>query len=93
MTDRACQLCGRITKRGTTQHHLIPRTCHGNKWFKKRFTREDMRMTVALCRACHNAIHELIPDEKELGREFNTLEKLCAHAEVGKFVSWVRKQK
>lgn len=88
-----CELCGRTTKRGTTEHHLIPRTCHGNKWFKKRFSRERMRTTVTLCRACHGAIHDLIPDEKQLGRDFNTLEKLLAHAPMAKFVAWVRKQK
>ncbi len=93
MTDRACQLCGRVTKRGTTQHHLIPRTCHGNRWFRKRFTRAEMRVTVSLCRACHNAIHDLIPEEKQLGREFYTLEKLLAHPAIEKFVTWVRKQK
>ena len=93
MTDRACQLCGRFTKRGTTEHHLIPRTCHGNRWFRKRFSREEMRLTVSLCRPCHSAIHELIPDEKVLGREFNTLDKLLAYAPIEKFVGWVQKQK
>ena len=93
VTDRACQLCGRVTKRGTTEHHLIPRTCHGNKWFRKRFSRGDMRRTVSLCRCCHGAIHKLIPDEKALGRHFNTLDKLLAHPPVETFVAWVRKQK
>jgi hypothetical protein len=52
-----------------------------------------MRTTVSLCRDCHGAIHDLIPDEKELGRDFNTLEKLLSHAPMAKFVAWVRKQK
>ena len=93
MTDQACELCGRVTKRGTTEHHLIPRSCHSNKWFRKRFTRAQMQATVSLCRQCHSAIHDLVPDEKQLGREFNTLEKLLAHPPIARFVEWVKKQK
>ncbi len=88
-----CVLCGRSTKQGTTAHHLIPRTCHSNKWFKKNFTREQMRQTIQLCRDCHSAIHDLIPSEKELGRDVNTLEKLREHPEISKYLSWIRKQK
>ncbi len=93
MTHNRCSLCNRITKRGTTEHHLIPRTCHSNKWFKKRFTREQMSETVDVCRDCHKAIHRLIPDEKELGRSYNTLEGLRSHEEISKFLTWVRRQK
>ena len=93
MTDQPCELCDRVTVRGTTLHHLIPRTCHSNKWFKKRYTREHMLQTVDLCRDCHKAVHRLIPDEKELGRHWNTLELLREHPEMMKFVQWIRKQK
>ncbi len=88
-----CELCGRYTKSGTTEHHLIPRTCHSNKWFKKNFTREQMSDTASLCRDCHRAIHRLIPDEKELGRHYNSLEKLRAHQPISKYLEWVRKQR
>jgi len=93
MSDQPCQLCGRVTKRGTTEHHLIPRTCHSNKWFKRRFSRARLRQTVDLCRDCHRAVHDLIPDEKELGRHYNTLELLRQHSAVIRFVAWVRKQR
>ena len=88
-----CELCGRITKRGTTEHHLIPRTCHSNKWFKKRFTRDQMNATIDLCRDCHRAVHDLVPDEKELGRYYHSIDKLLAHEKLAKFVDWIRKQK
>ena len=52
-----------------------------------------MRETIPVCRDCHRSIHDLIPSEKELGRDYNTVEALLAHAELGKFVAWVRKQK
>jgi hypothetical protein len=90
---RRCGLCGRITKRGTTEHHLIPRTCHRNKWFKKNFTKEEMQTTIAVCKDCHRAIHDLAPNEKELGRTYNTVEKLRQHPQLSKFLEWVRKQK
>lgn len=93
MTQRPCELCGRVTKGGTNEHHLIPRTCHSNKWFKKNFPRERMAATIDVCRDCHRAIHRLEPDEKRLGREFNTIDKLLAHPQIGKFVRWVRKQR
>ena len=34
---------------------------------------------------------EIIPDEKELGRHYSTLEKLLAHAEIAKYVAWKRR--
>lgn len=93
MSRFECQLCGRVVKRGTTQHHLIPRTCHSNRWFKKRYTREQLSQTIDVCRDCHSAIHRLIPDEKELGRHHNSLDSLLAHPEVAKFAAWAHKQK
>jgi hypothetical protein len=88
-----CKLCRRLTKRGTTEHHLIPRTCHTNKWFKRRYTREQMNQTISVCRDCHRAIHDLVPDEKQLGRDFNTLDLLLANEQIAKFVTWVRKRR
>ncbi len=88
-----CRLCGRVTKRGTTEHHLIPRTCHSNKWFKKNFSREQMQETVSLCRDCHGAVHKFIPREKDLGRNFFTLDKLMHHRLLSKHIEWTKKQK
>jgi hypothetical protein len=83
-----CELCQ--SEDAHNFHHFIPRTLHTNKWFKKRYTRAEMREGMNLCKACHRAIHDLIPDEKELGRDYSTREKLLAHPEVGKFVKWKR---
>ena len=93
MDPSRCELCGRLTRRGTTLHHLIPRSCHANKWFKKNFQREQLNETVDLCRDCHGAVHKLIPNEKELGRHYNSLDKLRGHQQIAKFVTWVRKQR
>ncbi|MGZ7065629.1 MAG: amidohydrolase family protein, partial [Candidatus Aminicenantales bacterium] len=64
-------------------HHFIPRTLHSNKWFKSRYSREEMQKGVHLCKTCHSAIHNLIPKEKDLGRLYNNREKLLAHPLVG----------
>lgn len=89
----ACVLCGRITRRGTTKHHLIPRCCHHNKWFKKRFTRTQMQVTISVCHDCHHAIHRFVPREKDLGRYHHTIEDLLAHEQISRFVNWVRTRK
>ena len=52
-----------------------------------------MAVTVSLCKDCHSAIHDLIPSEKELGRNYYTVELLKAHPQMAKFLDWVRKQK
>jgi hypothetical protein len=88
-----CELCGRTMKRGTTRHHLIPRTVHSNAWFKKRFTRQQMHATVDFCLDCHRAVHDAVPSEKELGRDWNTVERLRTHPQIARFVTWVAKQK
>jgi hypothetical protein len=81
-----CELCQR--EEACNFHHFIPRTLHSNKWFKRRFTREQMQAGLHLCKSCHGAIHDLIPSEKQLGRSYNTREKLLAHPEVAKYVHW-----
>jgi len=84
---RECALCKREEIQ-LTFHHLIPRTLHKNKWFKKRHSREQMREGIDTCKNCHKAIHKFI-SEKEMGRNYNTLEKLLAHPQVNKFVEWI----
>lgn len=93
MSDEPCEFCGRRLKRGTTAHHLIPRTLHSNKWFRKRFTRSQMARTVQLCRECHGAVHRFVPKEKDLGRYYNTPEALLEHEQIRAFVQWVRRQR
>ncbi|MEL6133427.1 MAG: hypothetical protein AAFR59_08705 [Bacteroidota bacterium] len=85
-----CVLCGREVDQ-TTRHHLIPRTVHRNKWFKKRYSKAEMDHTIDLCKPCHRQVHLLI-DHKTLGREFNTLEKLKAHEDIQTFVKWIQKR-
>ena len=89
--SEVCALCG--SGHTLTFHHLIPKTCHKNKWFRKNFELTDMRERgIVVCRKCHSFIHKQF-SEKELGREFNTLDKLANNERIKKFVVWKVKQK
>ena len=84
---KMCKLCEREVPK-TSRHHTIPRTVHKNKWFKKNYTREQMHSTIELCRDCHREIHRLIP-EKEMGKFYNTIDKLKSHEKVAGFLKWL----
>jgi hypothetical protein len=85
-----CELCDR--QRRLTYHHLIPRTVHGNKWFKKRFGRAEMARGINICWACHSYLHKHF-SEKELARNLNTKEALLENEIVRRRVEWVRKRR
>ncbi len=86
VTAICCELCRRA--RVLTFHHLIPRTLHRTKWFRKNFTRERMQAGIDICADCHSAIHGFI-SEKALGRDYNTIERLLEHPQLAEFVAWV----
>lgn len=87
-----CEMCGR--EQPLTEHHLIPRAVHGKKFFRRQFTREEMtNRRISICRKCHKGIHRIIPDEKELARDFNTKDALLADERIAKHVAWVAKQR
>ena len=85
-----CGLCARVVER-RTRHHLIPRSRHANKRVKRLFNREELQRTVPLCGACHRQIHRALT-EKELEREYNTVEALLAHPDISRFVRWVERK-
>ena len=90
MTDTRCELC--LVEERFNFHHFIPRTLHRNKWFKKRFSRNDMITGMHVCRQCHRMLHATIP-EKELGRHYHSRELLLSHAAISKYVEWKRRRR
>ena len=84
-----CELCGRVVKR-RTRHHLIPRSRHANKRVKRSFGRDELHRTVLLCGACHRQVHRTLT-EKELEREYNTVEALLSHPDISRFVRWIER--
>ena len=86
-----CELCKRETM--LTEHHLIPRAVHRKRQFQKQFDKEEMRhRKLLVCRLCHKGIHRLIPDEKELARDYNTKAALLSDERIRKHIRWVAKQ-
>lgn len=76
-TPERCPLCERLIPAGQRdEHHLVPKMKGG-------------KLTVAMHRICHRQVHALF-SETELARDFCTSEQLLAHAEIRKFVTWVK---
>lgn len=86
MTGR-CALCER--EEVLTRHHLIPRTRHHNKRNKRKFDRAVVHRTVGLCPPCHRQVHALFT-EKQLEREYSTVESLREHPAMEEFLAWIR---
>ena len=75
-----CELCEREV--GTlTRHHLTPKARGGAKG-----------KCAMVCLSCKDMIHRLIPN-KELDREYDTLEKLLANEKIQKYVKWISNKK
>ena len=87
-----CELCG-SSEDYLNFHHLIPRTLHSNKYFEKMYDKTYMKDNgVWICKAfCHKQVHEFI-EEKEMGKNYNTLEKLRNHPDVLKYIEWRKKR-
>ncbi len=84
-----CELCDCDVV--DSHHHLIPRTVHTNKWFQKRYTREVLSKTIGVCKSCHRTIHNVVPKEKDLGRDYYTIDKLKAHPTIQGHIEWRKK--
>ena len=46
---------------------------------------------MPLCGACHRQIHRTLT-EKELEREYNTIEALLSHPDIFRFVRWIERK-
>jgi hypothetical protein len=72
-----------------TDHHLVPRARHNKR--VKRDLGKDRNKTADTCRPCHSQLHNLLT-EKELERDYNTIELLKGHEGVQKWIAWKRKR-
>ena len=87
MRIKKCELCGR--EQALTRHHLTPQARHNKK--VKRELGRDRNKVAMICRPCHSQIHDLF-SEKELEREYYTVELLKAHPDVVAWIEWVGKR-
>lgn len=72
-----CPLCQR-PNRSPSDHHLVPKSRGGTR-------------TETICRDCHSAIHATFTN-KELEREYASLEALLAHDGFRALVRYIGKQ-
>ena len=78
-TEIICSICQRLTPpKYSEKHHLVPRSKKGTE-------------TIDVCCNCGDQVHKIFTN-KDMDREYNTLEKLLAHSDVQKWVKWVNKQ-
>ena len=74
-----CKICGReLGAVNIDEHHWIPKTFGG-------------RETDTLHRICHRKIHSMFT-ERELQHYYFTPDRILAHTDMQKFVSWVQKK-
>src|SRR5688572_9481968 len=77
-----CTLCERTVPADLiTLHHLMPKQrggAHGDR--------------TPLCKPCHKQLHALFTN-KELEKQYASLDSLKGAAELQPFLKWIRKQK
>lgn len=78
-----CPICERTPPHAALveKHHLKPKS-RGGKGTE----------TLLVCKDCADQIHLLFTN-KELEREYDTLEKLLAHPKIQKWRKWVKNKK
>ena len=76
-----CQICTRLTPQEfLEQHHLIPKSKHGAKLD-----------TIFVCSCCGNILHQIFSN-KQLAKEYNTLEKILSNEKMVKWIKWIIKK-
>jgi len=74
-----CQICQRETpQEHLEKHHLVPKAKHGAKLD-----------TIFVCCSCGNQLH-LLFSNKELAKEYNTIEKILSSEKIQKWIKWIR---
>ena len=91
MTDSpaSCPLCTRA--RPLTFHHIVPVSLRRRKSVRARFTSDELKEGLSICRDCHNAVHHFISN-KELSERRHGLQELRGHDEIAKYIAWATKQ-
>lgn len=85
-----CQICQRdIPIECMEKHHLVPKS---RKKKVPRSKRKATKITIDVCINCGDQIHKLFSN-KELQKNYNTLEALLDDDRVKKWVGWIGKKK
>jgi len=77
-----CALCRRcVPPQLITLHHLTPKQKGG-----------QAEQRIALCKPCHKQLHAMFSN-KELAREYDSLESLRRSPRLAAFLEWIGRQK
>ena len=83
-----CKLCHRDYV-VLSEHHLIPKMLH--RKLRKKYKKDVLNKTITVCVDCHRHIHVLYT-EKELFRNYHTLELILNDEAIQKFIKFARKR-
>lgn len=76
-----CPICKRhIPPEYQEKHHLKPKSRGGKH-----------KDTLFVCCSCGDTLHQLFTN-KELDKEYNTLEKILANEQIRKWIKWIRRK-
>jgi len=74
-----CQICQRETpEHYLEKHHLVPKAKHGASLD-----------SIIVCKNCGDILHQLFTN-KELAKEYNTLDKILKNEKIKKWVKWIQ---
>lgn len=76
--NNICPLCLRELDDDYDEHHLVPKTFKGKE-------------LVKLHKICHRKIHSVFT-ERELLKEYFTIEKILTNTDIQTFVEWIKKK-
>lgn len=82
MSDKYCELCGRMLNGDEERHHLIPESKSGK-------TIENN--LVLLHQVCHSKIHHTF-SETELAKTYSSISVLRTHEQIQTFIKWIQKK-
>ncbi|KAF7290389.1 hypothetical protein HMN09_01296900 [Mycena chlorophos] len=85
-----CELCERRVP--LTYHHLIPKSTHVKAVRRGWHAESGLNAVAWLCRPCHNAVHQLAPNE-ELAQRYYTMELLLEREEIQRWGRYASKQR
>lgn len=79
-SEARCELCERSV-RHVSRHHLVPREEGGRHG-----------PTAELCQPCHSTVHLLLTN-RELAKNYASVEALRGAGELQKYLHWVRRSR
>ncbi len=85
----SCEICKRDRFK-LTEHHLIPRTMHGQSLKQGLYSKHKLNQVAWLCRGCHEFVHQRIKP-KVLANKYSSVELLLRRDDVREWAKSIGK--